>query len=455
MKKPLKRVYPKLDTIAAIATGNGRGGIGIIRVSGTNLAELCLAVTGQQINPRKALYTQFLAGDNSVLDFGIVLYFPAPHSYTGEEVLELQGHGGSAVLQAVLQRCLELGARIAKPGEFTQRAFLNNKLDLSQAESVADLIEATTLQAAKSAVRSLQGEFSKAIKSVVAKVINLRIWVEANLDFPEEEGVSNLERVRISEGVAGITSDLSQIQTLARQGSILREGAQVVLVGAPNVGKSSLLNRLAGEDVSLVSDIAGTTRDAIRQTMQINGIPLHIIDTAGLRESADVVEQMGIARTFHNIELADLILVLLEDSKNTALEVLPSFVAKFPQKIPRLFVHNKIDISGQPACIKEVNDSIHVYVSALTGVGVDELQQIILKNIGWHQEVGVFMARERHLVAIETANQHLVMASEQLSNFELLAEELRFVQTALNEITGEFVADDLLGEIFSRFCIGK
>lgn len=448
-------MYPKLDTIAAIATGNGRGGIGIIRVSGTNLAELGLAVTGRQIYPRKAIYTQFLAADNSVLDFGIVLYFPAPHSYTGEEVLELQGHGGSAVLQAVLQRCLELGARIAKPGEFTQRAFLNNKLDLSQAESVADLIEATTLQAAKSAVRSLQGDFSKAVKSVVAKVINLRIWVEATLDFPEEEGISSVERVRISEDVSGITSDLAQIQTLARQGSILREGAQVVLVGAPNVGKSSLLNRLAGEDVALVSDIAGTTRDAIRQTMQINGIPLHIIDTAGLRESVDVVERMGIARTFDNIERADLILVLLDDSQNSALTESSSFVAKLPLNIQRLFVHNKIDISGQPACIQEISDSIHIYVSALTGAGMDALQQTILKKIGWHQEVGVFMARERHLVAIEAAIRHLVVAKQQLANFELLAEELRFVQTALNEITGEFVADDLLGEIFSRFCIGK
>ncbi len=455
MKKPLKRVNPKLDTIAAIATGNGRGGIGVIRVSGSNLAELGLAMTGQQIYPRKAKYTQFLAADNSVLDFGIVLYFPAPHSYTGEEVLELQGHGGSAVLQAVLQRCLELGARIAKPGEFTQRAFLNNKLDLSQAESVADLIEATTLQAAKSAVRSLQGEFSKAVKLVVAKVINLRILVEATLDFPEEEGVSFVEQVLISDSVAAITSDLNQIQTLAKQGSILREGAQVVLVGAPNVGKSSLLNRLAGEDIALVSDIAGTTRDAIRQTMQINGIPLHIIDTAGLRESEDVVERMGIARTFHNIERADLILVLLDDSQNFVLTESSSFVAKLPLNIPRLFVHNKIDVLGQPACIKEVSDSIHVYVSALTGAGIDALQQTILKKIGWHQEVGVFMARERHLVSIETAKRHLVTAKQQLANFELLAEELRFVQAALNEITGEFVADDLLGEIFSRFCIGK
>ena len=455
MKKPLKRVNPKLDTIAAIATGNGRGGIGVIRVSGSNLAELGLAMTGQQIYPRKAKYTQFLAADNSVLDFGIVLYFPAPHSYTGEEVLELQGHGGSAVLQAVLQRCLELGARIAKPGEFTQRAFLNNKLDLSQAESVADLIEATTLQAAKSAVRSLQGEFSKAVKLVVAKVINLRILVEATLDFPEEEGVSFVEQVLISDSVAAITSDLNQIQTLAKQGSILREGAQVVLVGAPNVGKSSLLNRLAGEDVALVSDIAGTTRDAIRQTMQINGIPLHIIDTAGLRESEDVVERMGIARTFHNIERADLILVLLDDSQNFVLTESSSFVAKLPLNIPRLFVHNKIDVLGQPACIKEVSDSIHVYISALTGAGIDALQQTILKKIGWHQEDGVFMARERHLVSIETAKRHLVTAKQQLANFELLAEELRFVQAALNEITGEFVADDLLGEIFSRFCIGK
>lgn len=448
-------MIPSSDTIAAIATGNGRGGIGVIRVSGTSLAEMALAVTGRHIHPRKAIYTQFIAADNSILDFGIALYFPAPNSYTGEEVLELQGHGGTAVLQALLQRCIELGARIAKPGEFTQRAFLNNKIDLSQAESVADLIEATTLQAAKSAVRSLQGEFSKAIKSVVNKVINLRILVEATLDFPEEEGSSAVERVRISDRLAEINSDLTQIQTLAKQGSILREGAQVVLVGAPNVGKSSLLNRLSGEEVALVSDIAGTTRDAIRQTMQINGIPLHIIDTAGLRESEDVVERMGIARTLHNIERADLILVLLDDSRNSVAVDATSFIAKLPTNIPRLFVHNKIDISGLPACIEEINDSIHIYISARTGAGIDALQQTILTKIGWHQEAGVYMARERHLVAIETAKIHLYIANQEVANFELLAEELRFVQVALNEITGEFVADDLLGEIFSRFCIGK
>jgi len=448
----LKKASQKPDNIAAIATGSGRGGIGVVRISGHGLADIGVSLTGRQLPPRSAVYTPFLASDHSVIDQGIALFFPAPHSYTGEEVLELQGHGGPAVLQSLLQRCLELGARLAQPGEFTQRAFLNDKMDLAQAESVADLIEATTQQAARSAVRSMQGEFSKVIQAVVAKLIDLRMLVEATLDFPEEDGIATVERARLEGKLTQIKTELAHIETLAQQGSILREGAQVVLVGAPNVGKSSLLNRLAGEEVALVSEIAGTTRDAIRQSLQINGVPLHIIDTAGLRETEDVVERMGIERTQQNIERADLILVLSDESNpNTSAEVAP-ILERLPLGIPRLFIHNKIDVVTQAAPI--VRDD-HLHVSAKTGQGIEELQNKILKTIGWHQEAGVFMARERHLVAIATAKQHFSSAAQHIEMHELLAEELRYAQAALNEITGEFVADDLLGEIFSRFCIGK
>lgn len=445
----------KSENIAAIATGTGRGGIGVVRISGKNLAEMGLELTGHKLPPRQAIYTKFLAADHTILDQGIALFFPAPHSYTGEEVLELQGHGGPAVLLSVLQRCLELGARIAHPGEFTQRAFLNDKMDLAQAESVADLIEATTQQAASSAVRSLQGVFSEAIQAVVSKLIDLRMMVEATLDFPEEDGIATMDRGRVLGRLDEIRNELLHIESLAKQGSILREGAQVVLVGAPNVGKSSLLNRLAGEDLALVSEVAGTTRDAVRQSLQINGIPLHIIDTAGLRETEDIVERMGIARTQQHIERADLILILSDDlnkiAKNEEISILP----RLPSKVPRLFVHNKIDLFGEPSRLLQQGDDIHIYVSALTGAGIEMLQLQMLQKIGWHQEAGVFMARERHLVAISTAKQHLVAGDMQLGNLELLAEELRYAQSALNAITGEFVADDLLGEIFSRFCIGK
>lgn len=445
----------KPDNIAAIATAPGHGGIGVVRVSGSGLIELGVVLTGRQLTPRLAVYTPFLAADGTVLDQGIALFFAAPHSYTGEEVLELQGHGGPAVLQSVLQRCIELGARLAQPGEFTQRAFLNNKMDLAQAESVADLIEATTQQAARSAVRSLQGDFSSAIRAVVSKLIDLRMLVEATLDFPEEEEIATLEQQRIEERLDAIQSELGRIEELAKQGSILREGAQVVLVGAPNVGKSSLLNRLAGEEVALVSEVPGTTRDSIHRALQIKGVPLHIIDTAGLRETDDVVERMGIARTQHNIERADIVLVLSDDSSPTALSEVATILERLPPAIPRLFVHNKVDLTGQQVRAEQQDATTHLYVSAKTGLGIDTLQEKLLGLIGWHPEVGVFMARTRHLVAIGQAKNHLLAANQQIATLELLAEELRHAQTALNQITGEFVADDLLGEIFSRFCIGK
>jgi tRNA modification GTPase len=447
-------VEPKPDNIAAIATAPGRGGIGVVRISGRGLAELAFKLTGKLLVPRFATYTPFLSVDGTTLDQGIALYFSAPHSYTGEEVLELQGHGGLAVLQSVLQRCLELGVRLAQPGEFTQRAFLNDKMDLAQAESVADLIDATTEQAARSAMRSLQGEFSAAINGAVSQLIDLRMLVEATLDFPEEE-IGDADRQLCASKLMALLQELARIEGLAKLGSILREGAQVVLVGAPNAGKSSLLNRLAGEEVALVSEIPGTTRDAIRQALQVKGVPLHLVDTAGLRETADVVEQMGIARTQLALTRADVVLVLLDESQQRAETDDRAILEQLPSKVPRLYLHNKIDLSGHAAGVEIRIGECHIYLSAKTGVGIDFLQEKLLESIGWHQETGVFMARARHLEALSLAGLHLDDARRQLNHPELFAEELRQAQGALNSITGEFSADDLLGEIFNRFCIGK
>lgn len=445
---------PKPDNIAAIATAPGRGGIGVVRVSGQDLTGIALAVTGRQLVPRLATYSPFLAADGTLLDQGIAIYFPAPHSYTGEEVLEFQGHGGPAVLQSVLQRCLELGARLAQPGEFTQRAFLNDKMDLAQAESVADLIDATTGQAARSAMRSLQGEFSAAIHKTVERLIDLRMLVEATLDFPEED-IDTDDRKLCASKLAMLFHEIGRISALAKQGSILREGAQVVLVGAPNAGKSSLLNRLAGEEVALVSEIPGTTRDAIRQALQVRGVPLHLIDTAGLRETTDAVEQMGIARTQQALSRADVVLVLLDESQQRSELEDRTILASVPARIPRLYLHNKIDLSGHAPGFEYKDEESHLFISAKEGTGIAELQEKMLEMIGWHQETGVFMARARHLEALADAKLHLQAAENEIAHPELFAEELRLAQEALNSITGEFRADDLLGEIFSRFCIGK
>ncbi len=442
------------DIIAAIATAPGRGGIGVVRVSGLGLAAMAALITGRQIQARLATYTSFLAADSTILDQGIALFFPTPNSYTGEDVLELQGHGGPAVLQSVLHRCLELGARLAQPGEFTLRAFLNDKIDLAQAESVADLIDATTEQAARSAMRSLQGEFSSAINGAVASLIDLRMLVEATLDFPEED-LDDVDRELCANRLNTLMQEVARIRGLAKLGSILREGAQVVMVGAPNVGKSSLLNRLAGEDVALVSEIPGTTRDAIHQALNVNGVPLHLIDTAGLRETADVVEQMGIARTQLALTKADVVLVLQDESQPGEDRGGTAILAQLPAKVPRLYLHNKIDLSGHEAGVEFRKDGCHLYVSAKIGAGMELLRGKLLEKIGWHQETGVFMARARHLEALALAVHHLDLAQMQLSRPELFAEELRQAQIALNSITGEFSADDLLGEIFSRFCIGK
>jgi len=447
-------VSARPDNIAAIATAPGRGGIGVVRVSGRGLAEMAAEITGRQIAPRFATYSPFLAADGTTLDQGIALFFSAPNSYTGEEVLELQGHGGPAVLQSVLQRCLELGARLARPGEFTQRAFLNDKMDLAQAESVADLIDATTGQAARSAMRSLQGEFSSAINNVVTQLIELRMLVEATLDFPEEE-IEVADRQLGSSKLLCLLQEVAHIAELAKQGSILREGAQVVLVGAPNAGKSSLLNRLAGEEIALVSEIPGTTRDSIRQALQVRGVPLHLIDTAGLRETADLVEKMGIARTQLALTRADVVLVLLDESQQRTEPEDKAILAQLPANIPRLYLHNKTDLSGHLPGVEIRNGEPHLFLSAKTGAGMEILQERLLETIGWHQETGVFMARTRHLEALSNAERHLAEAKLQQDRPELFAEELREAQGCLTSITGEFTADDLLGEIFSRFCIGK
>lgn len=446
-------MQPRSDTIAAIATAPGRGGIGVIRISGNKLALLASGIFGELPLSRTIHVTSFKDSTGSIIDQGLVLYFKAPHSYTGEDVLELQGHGGSAVLQMLLQRCLESGARLAMPGEFTQRAYLNNKIDLAQAESVADLIDATTTQAARSAMRSLNGDFSRVIYHLVSELINLRMLVEAMLDFPEEElDIPDLNK-RDSK-LSTIKSEIDQTLSLAQQGSLLREGAHVVLIGQPNVGKSSLLNCLSGEDLALVSEMPGTTRDVIRQSIQLNGVPLHIIDTAGLRDTADQVEQMGIARTRITIEKSDVILLVL-DAAHGISEQDKIILESLPREIPRLYIFNKIDLLHEVARVERQEDIDHIYLSAKTGQGIDLLQQKLLERIGWHHESGVFMARERHIRALKSAKEHLDKAKAEISRAELFAEELRLAQDSLNEITGEFSSDDLLGEIFSRFCIGK
>jgi tRNA modification GTPase len=357
------------------------------------------------------------------------------------------------VLQRVLQRCLESGARLAQPGEFTQRAFLNGKLDLAQAESVADLIDATSSQAARSAMRSLQGEFSQAIRHLVDGLIRLRMLVEAMLDFPEEE-IDATDVTQRGLQLGKLCNELDIILRLAQQGSLLREGAHIVLAGQPNVGKSSLLNRLSGEEVALVSEIPGTTRDVIRQAIQIGGVPLHIIDTAGLRESQDAIEQMGIARTRSTLQKADAIMVLVDASRGLSADD-RKILDELPRNIPRLHVFNKIDLLDQTARVEERDGECHIYLSAKTGAGLELLREKLLALIGWHQEAGVFMARERHVRALRSAREHLQRTVGEVGRAEIFAEDLRLAQEHLSTITGEFTADDLLGEIFSGFCIGK
>lgn len=442
------------DPIAAIATAPGRGGIGVVRVSGRSLVPIALALLGKVPAARRAIRAAFLDARGAAIDDGLALYFPAPHSYTGEEVLELQGHGGPVVMQMLLKRCLELGARLAEPGEFTRRAFLNDKLDLAQAESVADLIEAASDSAARCALRSLRGEFSAAVEALVRQLIELRMLVEATLDFPEEE-VDPLDRADAKGRHARLLQAIETALAKSRQGSLLRTGLQVVLAGQPNVGKSSLLNRLAGEELAIVTAIPGTTRDSVRQAIQIDGVPLNIVDTAGLRDTQDEVERLGIARTWSEIGRADVVLLLVDARTGVTKQDL-ELVARIPQGVKRVFVHNKTDLAGTAARLEQTQAGASIHLSAKTGAGMDLLRAELLAVAGWQRGAeDLFMARERHLVALRRAAEHVAGAGEQFSRPELFAEELRQAQEQLNSITGEFAADDLLGEIFSRFCIGK
>jgi len=405
--------------------------------------------------PRRAMLADFRSADGAVIDQGLVLFFPAPQSYTGEDVIELHGHGGPVVLQLLLKRCLELGARIAEPGEFTKRAFLNDKLDLAQAEGVADLIDASTAEAARCALRSLQGEFSQRINALARELIELRMLIEATLDFPEED-VEFLEQANTHAKLARVRESLKQIIAASRQGSLLREGIHVVLAGEPNVGKSSLMNCLAGAELAIVTDIPGTTRDAIRETINIRGVPLHIIDTAGLREPRDQVEKIGISKTWDAISKADLVLWVCDATRTETPVANPNLTSRLPAHVPQLRVVNKIDLTGAKPQRRALPDATEVAISAMTGAGIDLLQSAMLETVGWGvSDEGVFMARERHLQALQKAAQHLDLAATCGKELELFAEELKLAQNALTSITGEFTADDLLGKIFSHFCIGK
>lgn len=442
------------DAIAAIATAPGYGGVGVVRVSGKNLESIAQALLGRVPAPRRALRSAFLDARGIAIDDGLALYFPAPYSYTGEAVLELQGHGGPVVLQMLLRRCLELGARPAEPGEFTRRAFLNDKMDLAQAESVADLIEAATDSAARCALRSLRGEFSAAIDELLRQLIDLRMLVEATLDFPEDE----LDPLDLADAMGRLARLLQAVETAlakSRQGSLLRTGLQVVLAGQPNVGKSSLLNCLAGEELAIVTAVPGTTRDSVRQAIHIDGVPLNIVDTAGLRDTQDEVERLGIARTWSEIGRADVVLLLVDVHAGETKQDL-ELVARIPQGVKRMFVHNKIDLVGAKPRVQRGESSTSLYLSAKTGAGMDLLRAELLAIAGWQPGAeDLFLARERHLVALRQAAQHAARAGEHFGRPELFAEELRLAQAQLSSITGEFAADDLLGEIFSRFCIGK
>ena len=450
------------ETIVAQATAPGRGGIGILRVSGPKAVEVAQAVLGKCPKPRMADYLPFKDADGTVLDQGIALYFKSPNSFTGEDVLELQGHGGQVVLDLLLKRILQLdGVRLARPGEFSEQAFLNDKLDLAQAEAIADLIDATSEQAARSALKSLQGEFSNKVNQLVDSVIYLRTYVEASIDFPDEE-IDFLADGKIEAKLREIIDQLDLVSSEAKQGSILREGMKVVIAGRPNAGKSSLLNALAGREAAIVTDIAGTTRDVLREHIHIDGMPLHIIDTAGLREATDEVERIGISRAWTEIEQADRIILMLDssdpDSQNIE-KVRSEFLSKLPNNMSVTIVRNKVDLSGEAVGIKEENGTTTICLSAQTHQGVDLLREHLKQAMGFQTGMeGGFLARRRHLDALEKAAEHLQIGLVQLTEFhagELLAEELRLVQANLSEITGQFTSDDLLGNIFSSFCIGK
>lgn len=450
------------ETIVAQATAPGRGGIGILRVSGPLATKVAQAILGKCPKPRMADYLPFKDADGTILDQGIALYFKSPNSFTGEDVLELQGHGGQVVLDLLLKRILQIdGIRLARPGEFSEQAFLNDKLDLAQAEAIADLIDATSEQAVRSALKSLEGEFSKKVNALVDSVIYLRTYVEASIDFPDEE-IDFLADGKIEANLCGIINQLEDVRSEAKQGSILREGMKVVIAGRPNAGKSSLLNALAGREAAIVTDIAGTTRDVLREHIHIDGMPLHIIDTAGLRDATDEVERIGISRAWTEIEQADRIILMLDSSDPESVDlskVRSEFLAKLPSTLPVTIVRNKIDLNGEQASESEQGGYQIISLSAQTHDGVQLLREHLKQAMGFQTGMeGGFLARRRHLDALDKAAEHLQIGLVQLTEFhagELLAEELRLVQSYLSEITGQFTSDDLLGNIFSSFCIGK
>lgn len=470
-----------VDPIVAIATAPGRGAVGIVRVSGKSLGPLVHALCGRELRPREATYLPFRDAQGQAIDQGLALYFPAPHSFTGEDVLELQAHGGPVVLQLLLARCLQAaqgpanegsvlpGLRVAQPGEFTERAFLNDKIDLAQAEAIADLIDASTEAAARSASRSLTGAFSHEIHALRDALIHLRMLVEATLDFPEED-IDFLEKADARGQLERLQTTLAQVRQRAQQGALLREGIKVVIAGQPNAGKSSLLNALAGAELAIVTPIAGTTRDKVEQTIQIEGVPLHVIDTAGLRDSDDEVERIGIARAWTEIEGADAVLFLHDLSRMDLPEYLAadaavaaSMLQKIPASVPVIDVWNKTDCVGtgfEETASDGVSSRRSVRISARTGSGLEALRRILLEVAGWQSAPeGIYIARARHVQALAQVDTHLEQAAAQLlvasPALDLLAEELRLAQNALGAITGEFSSDDLLGVIFSSFCIGK
>ena len=463
------------DPIIAIATAPGRGAVGIVRLSGKNLGPFALAWFGRELKPREATYLPFPDASGAPIDQGLALYFPAPHSFTGEDVLELQAHGGPVVLQLLVARCLALAQelrttdsqallpalRLAQPGEFSERAFLNDKIDLAQAEAIADLIDASTEAAARSATASLSGAFSKQVHGLRDALVRLRLLVEATLDFPEEE-IDFLQRADAQGQLERLQAALQTLQQQATQGALLREGIQVVIAGQPNAGKSSLLNALAGAELAIVTPIAGTTRDKVEQTIQIQGVPVHVVDTAGLREGQDAVEKIGIARAWDAIEAADAVLFLHDltrcDQADYAADdalIAATLADKLGRQVPVIDVWNKADAMAEGA-----PSTTGIRLSAKTGAGLDALRSALLQAAGWQAPAGgMFMARERHVQALRRVDAHLREAAVHLAQsaqaLDLLAEELRLAQNALNEITGAFSSDDLLGVIFSSFCIGK
>lgn len=441
------------ETIAAVATPPGKGGVGIVRISGPQASSIAKALLGFIPSPRQAVYRPFLDAQSDAIDQGIALYFPAPNSFTGEDVLELQGHGGPVILDLLLERCLDLGSRLARPGEFSERAFVNGKLDLAQAESIADLIESSSAQAARSAVRSLQGEFSSDVEATLEALTELRVYVESALDFPEEE-IDFLATKELKGRMVTVTTAIENTLAKAQQGQLLREGLHLVIVGQPNAGKSSLLNQLAGRNAAIVTDIPGTTRDVLREHIQLDGLPVHLVDTAGLQESDDPVEREGIRRAWKEIKKADAILLIVDGVKGqTAQDEI--ILKKLPSNLPVVRVFNKVDLLK----VRKQDFADIFYISAKTGEGLESLISRLKSVVGYQSENQTgFMARRRHIDALNRALDQLNLANEQLKQYqagELVAEELRLAQDELGSITGRFTSDELLGKIFSSFCIGK